>query len=163
MCVRSLSGLNIQGCCGIGWQLQLQSIPSLRTSICCKRQKKKEKSHSRFSFRSPYPICLHVCFFWYWYRNFTFFFFFGCLGLHLLHMEVPWLGVKSELQLPAHATATATWDLSLVCSLQHSLWQHWILNPLSKARDQIHILVDTSWVPYHSATKGTPGLHHLND
>ena len=30
------------------------------------------------------------------------------LGPHLWHMEVPRLGVKSELQLPAYATATAT-------------------------------------------------------
>ena len=30
------------------------------------------------------------------------------LGRHLQHMEVPRLGVKSELQLPAYAAATAT-------------------------------------------------------
>ena len=29
-------------------------------------------------------------------------------------MEIPRLVVKSELQLPAYTTATATWDLSLV-------------------------------------------------
>ena len=29
-----------------------------------------------------------------------------CLGPHLLYMEVPRLGVKSELQLPAYTTAT---------------------------------------------------------
>ena len=29
-------------------------------------------------------------------------------GLHLQHMEVPRLGVKSELQLPAYTTAYAT-------------------------------------------------------
>ena len=49
-----------------------------------------------------------------------FFFFFAILGPHLCHMEVPRLGVKSELQLPATATATATWDLSCVCDLHHS-------------------------------------------
>ena len=32
------------------------------------------------------------------------------LGPHLWHMEVPSLGVESELQLPAYATATATPD-----------------------------------------------------
>ena len=31
-------------------------------------------------------------------------------------MEVPRPGVKSELQLPAYTTATATWDLSQVCT-----------------------------------------------
>ena len=35
------------------------------------------------------------------------FFFFVFTGLHPWHMEVPRLGVKSELQLPAHAMATA--------------------------------------------------------
>ena len=35
------------------------------------------------------------------------FFFFISLGQHLWHMEVPRLGVESELQLLAYATATA--------------------------------------------------------
>jgi len=35
------------------------------------------------------------------------FFFFLLLGLHLQHMEVPRLGVESELQLLAYTTATA--------------------------------------------------------
>ena len=48
---------------------------------------------------------------------FTFFFF---LGLHPWHMEVPWLGIKLELQLPAYATVTATLDPSQTCNLQHS-------------------------------------------
>ena len=32
------------------------------------------------------------------------------LGPYPWHMEVARLGVESELQLPAYATATATWD-----------------------------------------------------
>ena len=55
--------------------------------------------------------------------------------LHPPHIEVPRLGITSELQLPAYTTATATWDLSHVCHLHHSSWQHWILNPLIEARD----------------------------
>ena len=70
-------------------------------------------------------------------------------------MEFPRLGVELELQLPAYATATATPDLSCICNLHHSSWQHRILNPLSKARDQIHILMVTSHVHYHLATRGT--------
>ena len=60
-------------------------------------------------------------------------------------MEVPSLGVESELQLPAYTTATATSDLSHLCKLSCTLWQHWILKPLSKARDQTHTLMGTSW------------------
>ena len=52
----------------------------------------------------------------------------------LLHMEVPRLGVQSEL--PAYATTTAMWDPSHICNLHHSLWQRQILNLLSEARDQ---------------------------
>ena len=32
---------------------------------------------------------------------------------------------------------------SRICHLHHSLWQHWILNPLSKARDRTCILTET--------------------
>ena len=68
------------------------------------------------------------------------------LGLHLWHMEVSRLGVKWELQLLACATATAIWDLSHVFDLHHSSGQHWILNPLSEARDRTRILMDTTRV-----------------
>ena len=42
------------------------------------------------------------------------------LGLLSWHMEVPRLGVESELQLPAYITATAMPDPSCVCDLHHS-------------------------------------------
>ena len=35
-------------------------------------------------------------------------------------MEVPRLGVESELQLPAYTTASAMQDLSHVCKIHHS-------------------------------------------
>ena len=57
-------------------------------------------------------------------------------------MEVPRLRVKSELQVPAYAIATAMPDLSHVFSLQHSSQQSWILNPPSEARDQTYIFMD---------------------
>ena len=66
------------------------------------------------------------------------------------------LGVKSKLQLAAYAIATATPDLSLICNLHHSSRHCRILNPLSEARDQIHILMDASWVLTHLATTETP-------
>ena len=65
------------------------------------------------------------------------------------NVEVPRLGAKVELQLPAHATATAAPDLSHVCNLHHRSQQCRILNPLSKTRDGTHILMDTSWVHYN--------------
>ena len=45
-------------------------------------------------------------------------------------MEVSWLRVKSELQLLAYITATATPDLSCICDLHYSSWQCQILNLL---------------------------------
>ena len=43
-------------------------------------------------------------------------------------MEVPRLGVESELQLPAYITATAMQDPSRISDVHHSLWQSQILN-----------------------------------
>ena len=42
--------------------------------------------------------------------------------------------VESEMKLQACARATATSDLSHICNQCHSLCQHQILNPWSKAR-----------------------------
>ena len=84
------------------------------------------------------------------------FFLFCFLGPHLQHVEVPRLGVKSELQLPADTPATATQDPSHVCDLHHSLWQCRILNPPSEAKDGPRILMDASRVCYHRATTGLP-------
>ena len=72
------------------------------------------------------PLFLSFCFF---------------LGLHPWHMEVPRLGVYSELQLPAYITATAKWNPSCVCNLHQSSWQRRILIPLSEARDRTCSLV----------------------
>ena len=66
-------------------------------------------------------------------KSISFCFFF--LGLHPRHMEVPRLGVESEIQLPAYTTARATRFLSHVCDLHHSLRQPWIPDPPSEARD----------------------------
>jgi len=71
-------------------------------------------------------------------------------------MEVPRLGVESELQLLAYTTATAMPDLSCVCNRYHSSQQHQIPNPLSKARDQTRNLMVTSQIRFSCATTGTP-------
>ena len=94
-------------------------------------------------------------------------------GPHPWHMEVPRLGVKSELQLLAYAAATATWEPSHICDLHHSSWQHLILNPLSKASDRTHNLMVASWIRTHNlmvtswihfccATMGTPCYHYFD-
>ena len=53
-------------------------------------------------------------------------------------MEVPRLGVESEPQRPAYTTATATY--AVACGYARSF------NPLSEARDQTCILMDTNLV-----------------
>ena len=92
---------------------------------------------STFSYAYEPFVCL----------SFLCLFCFVFLGLHLQHMQVPKLGVESELKLPAYTTATAPWDPGCVCSLCHSSRQCQILKPLSEARDGTHILVDTRGVP----------------
>ena len=95
------------------------------------------------------PMCQALC------QNLTMDYIYICvcvcvcvciLGPHLQQMEVPRLGVELELQLPAYGTVTATPDLSCACDLCCSLQQHWILNPLSKARDRTRILMDTNQI-----------------
>ena len=85
-----------------------------------------------------------------------FFFFCFFYGPQSWHMEVPRLEVQQELQLPAYATATATPDLSHICKLYHSSRHCRIPDPPSEARDQTHILIDTSWIHFCCATMGTP-------
>ena len=83
-------------------------------------------------------------------------FFFVFLELHRWHMKVPRLRVKLELQPLAYSTATIPPDLSRIWNLHHTSRQRCILNPLSKARDQTCILMDTSQIRFHWAMKGTP-------
>ena len=82
----------------------------------------------------------------FWFGFWFLVFVFCLLGLHPQPMEVPKLGVESELQPPACNTAMAMHDLSHVGDLHHSSRQHWILNPLSKARDLACIRMDMSQV-----------------
>ena len=95
-------------------------------------------------------VCFLSCFF------FLFYFLFFFLGPHLQHIEVPRLGVESELQLLADATATATWEMSHVCDQHHNSRLCRILNTLSEARDWTLILMDPCRVCFCWATMGTP-------
>ena len=69
-------------------------------------------------------------------------------------MQVPKLGVESELQLLAYTTAMQ--DPSHVCDLYHSSWQRQILNPLNKARGGTHDLIVPSQIRFRWATTRTP-------
>ena len=90
-------------------------------------------------------------------REINYYLFIFCfLVPHPRHMEVPWLGVESELQPLAYTIATATQDPSQACDLHHDPRQCWIPDPLSKTRDQTHIPMDISWICFHWATAGTP-------
>ena len=60
-------------------------------------------------------------------------------------MDVPWLGIESELQLPAYTTATATPDLSILQPIPQLI----AMPDLSEARDRTHNLMDTSQAHYH--------------
>ena len=52
----------------------------------------------------------------------------------------------SQARGQIRAAATATRDLSGVCNLHHSSWQHRILNPLIEAREQTQVIMDASRV-----------------
>ena len=71
-----------------------------------KGKKKDFEGHCGFwAFKS-------VLLFYYFFKSFVF------SRPHLGHMEVPRLGIKLKLLLPAFARATATWDLSHVFNPQ---------------------------------------------
>ena len=110
------------------------------------------KLHSNFTF--VFERFESVCPFLF-IRGSRFGFLFFCL---FRAMEVPRLGVKSELHQQAYTTAIAMPDLSHICDLHHSSQQRQILNPLSKVRDRTCVLMETSQIRYHGATTGIPVL-----
>ena len=84
------------------------------------------------------------------------------LGPWVWHMEVPRLGVKSELQLLAHTTATATPEPSCVRDLHHSSQQCWIFNPLSEARVWTRNLRAPSWIRFCCAINIIKLIEHIH-
>ena len=88
------------------------------------------------------------------YREcFSFFLF---LGPHLQHMEVPRLGVESELYLPAYTTATAIQDLRGMCNYTtaHNNTRsltHWVRPEMEPASSWILVRFITTepwWEPH---------------
>ena len=84
-----------------------------------------------------------------------FFFSFVFLGPHPWHMEIPRLGVKSELQLPAYTTATAMPYPNCIFNLHHSSRQCQVLNPVIEARDKTCNLMVPSRICFHCTMMGT--------
>ena len=84
------------------------------------------------------------------------------LRLHLGHWNVLDRG-QIVAAAATYATAMATLDLSCICDLCHSLWQCWILKPLSEARDWTCILTDNIGSLTNWATMGTPTLIQFNE
>ena len=119
------------------WYLELEKD----SFDCEKKQGKSLRSRTRALILLSYWI------YWFWNHPTIDLFYFAFLGPHPQHMEVPWLGVKLELQLLAYSTATAMQDPSHIYNLHHSSGQWWISNPLSKARDWACILVDVTTEP----------------
>ena len=85
-----------------------------------------------------YFLAFSICILFTFILFYFYFLFFSFLGLHARHMEVPRLGVESELQLPAYTTAIATRDPSAICDLHHSSWQCRILTQGSNVRPHGH-------------------------
>ena len=76
-------------------------------------------------------------------------------------MEIPWIWVESELQLPAYTTATAMTDPSHICDLHQAHGNAGSFNPLSEARDWTRILMETSRICFRCTTMGTRYLTFL--
>ena len=101
--------------------------------------------------------------------------FFGFCFFFLLFRVTPTVygGSQARDQIRAtaagkrHSHSKAGSELSV--DLHHSSWQCQIPDPLSEARDQTRILVDSSRICFCCATRGTPGLsffkvyRHRND
>ena len=98
-----------------------------------------------------FSICKIVVMILLCFSSRIFFFAFCFLGLHLQHMDLPRLGVESELQLLI-STATTKQDLSRICNLHHSSRPCCILNPLNEARDWTHNLMGPSQIHFRCAS-----------
>ena len=103
-----------------------------------------------------FGFCFHFCFCGFCSLSLSFFFFFL-----FLVKATPMASGSSQARdwirtaAAGHSHSHSNWDPSHVCDLYHRSRQRQILNPLSEARDQTCILMDTSWISYHWATTGT--------
>ena len=87
-----------------------------------------------------------------WVGVFLFCFALLCFWGHICGIW-KFIGAAASCLCHSHSNSTSEPHLQ---PAYHSSQQHWILNPLSQARDQTCILMHTSWVHYHWATMGIP-------
>ena len=83
------------------------------------------------------------------------------LGPHPWHMGVLRLGSNRSCNCQLIPQAQQCRVLATSANLHCSSEQHQILNPLSKARDWTHILMDTSWVHNPVSHNGIPSSSFL--
>ena len=120
-------------------------------------------------------VSLHFHLIKHHFMFFTFSISFFFLGQHPQHTEVPRLGVIQSYSRWPTPQPIGTQDLSCVCNLHHSSrqhWipgnlhhssqQHWIPDPRSETRGWTCILMDTSWICYHWATRESPDFFLVN-
>ena len=77
-------------------------------------------------------------------------------------MEVPWREVKLELQLWPTPQPQPPEIQATFATYASPGNKYWILNPLSQARDQTHVLMDTSRVLNLLSHNGNSGFSILN-
>ena len=97
----------------------------------------------------------------FWVLYFYYVFIFVFLGLHPQHIEIPRIGVQSELLLAGYTRAAEMPEPSCVCNLCQSSWQLLIPNPLSKATDQTCKLMVPSQICFHCTTMGIPWMFYF--
>ena len=97
--------------------------------------------------------------FFLFFSFFSFFFFFVFLGPNSRHVEIPSLGVESEL-LPIPQPHQQQWGIP-VMSVTYTT-AHKNARSLTHGVELTRVLMDTSWVRYHWATRGTPELYDSN-
>ena len=92
-----------------------------------------------------------------WYSRSPLFFFLFIFFFLLFRSEtMAFGGSQARGWIGATAIGWGMQDLSPICDLHHSSWQHWILNPLSDARDWTCNLTVTSRSRFRCTTTRTP-------
>ena len=123
------SGLRIQHCCSCGLFRGCGYDPPRPRAPYATGQPKTNKQKNQEEYHVLPGITKTIFFLFLW--------------PYLQRMEDPRPGVERKMQLQADTTSLTATDPSHICNLCCNFQQHHILNPLSKARDQTHILTET--------------------